>query len=296
MKKIFILFFFFSLLCGADVKNELKQVYLITIDDVDEYWVDVYKGANDALSENGKNILLSWIAPNNKNDTEQLELLKTAIASKASAIILSVNDPLFLNETIKEASQKGVKFIFIDSSANLIADQVIQTNNYAAGKAAAKEMLKHLKAKEITNANVGIISVNPYTQSLNEREKGFRDTMKNEDFNVFTTRYSDGKPFRAQKECQMLLKLGAVGVFSTNEGTSKGVSTAIKEAKKSIVAIGFDFPKNLEELIKDDVFSSAIRQNPYQMGYESMKSAIKLLNNEPLNSRFVDTGIDIISK
>ena len=296
MKKIFILLLFFSLLCADDLKNEFKRVYLVTIDNIDEHWTQVYKGANDALVESGKKIVLNWFAPNNKNDLEQLRMLKYTLSNEANVIIISLNSPIFLNKTIEEASKKGVKFIFIDSNADMNASQVIQTDNFAAGKTAAKEMLKALKAKKITSGNVGIINVNPYTQSLSDREKGFREAMQNEGFRVFSTRYSDGELLRAQNESQMLLKLGVVGLFSTNEGVSKGVSAAIKKTKSDVVVIGFDWPNNEEMFEKVGTFSAVIKQNPYKMGYESMNSAIKLLNQEALDYSFIDTGIEVITK
>ena len=227
---------------------------------------------------------------------EQLKLLKNAIANKADVIIISASDPKFLNDTIKKASENGIKFIFIDSNANCNAEQIIQTDNYTAGKIAAKEMIKYLKEKSILNGNIGIINVNPYTQSLSDREKGFKEVMEGEDYKIFSTRYSDGEALRAKKECETLLKLGIVGLFSTNEGASKGAGLALKETKDKIVAISFDSPKNLQELIREDIFSATIKQNPYLMGYESMKSAIKLLNNQSLNKRFINTGIEVINR
>lgn len=290
MKKLFCLFAFVCLL-GA---GQIKRVFLITMDNADEHWQEVYNGANKALEESDERIHFKWLAPDSKSDAQQQTLLQKAVAQKAEVVMISVNSPYFLSETMKDAMKKGVKFIYIDSPGLLEASQTLQTNNELAGKEAANEMLKHLKSRGIRSGNIGIITVNPYTKSLIDREKGFREVFKKEDYKIFSTKYNDGKVKRAKEECLTFLQLGIVGIFSANEGATKGVEEALQENDFDVVAVGFDTPKTQDELEKKKVFSAIIRQNPYQMGYLGMKSAIKLLKGEELPQKLVDTGLEIL--
>ncbi|GAA3329771.1 hypothetical protein GCM10020331_079580 [Ectobacillus funiculus] len=50
------------------------------------------------------------------------------------------------------------------------------------------------------------------------------------------------------------------------------------------------------DLIEDGTLTSTIAQNPYDMGYISVETAVKVIKGEKKLQKNIDTGIDIITK
>lgn len=62
------------------------KIYLITMDQMDQHWVNVDKGAQKAVSELG-GITYKWLAPDVKDDAKQIECINNAVAGGANAIL-----------------------------------------------------------------------------------------------------------------------------------------------------------------------------------------------------------------
>ncbi|MFA6695933.1 MAG: substrate-binding domain-containing protein, partial [Sphaerochaeta sp.] len=135
------------------------KVYLITMDQMDQHWVNVDKGAQKAAQELG-GIEYKWLAPDVKDDAKQIESINNAVAGGADAILLAANGPNAVTAALKEATEAGVTIVYVDSAANFPAVQTLATDNTAAGTTAGKEMLKALTDKGIKNGKIGVISVN----------------------------------------------------------------------------------------------------------------------------------------
>ena len=155
--------------------NAKYKVYLITIDKMDQHWVSVDKGASDMAKQLG--ITYKWDAPDVKDNAKQIEAVNNAIADGASLIMLAANDPSAISQTVKNAKDKGVKIIYVDSPANEPAVTTLSTDNYNAGMIAGETMLEELKNAGITSGKIGIIGVNTATNSSMNREKGFREAI-----------------------------------------------------------------------------------------------------------------------
>lgn len=149
--------------------NAKYKVYLITIDKMDQHWVSVDKGASDMAKQLG--ITYKWDAPDVKDNAKQIEAVNNAIADGASLIMLAANDPSAISQTVKNAKDKGVKIIYVDSPANEPAVTTLSTDNYNAGMIAGETMLEELKNAGITSGKIGIIGVNTATNSSMNRER-----------------------------------------------------------------------------------------------------------------------------
>ena len=162
-----------SVVCAKPAKKskaKMKNVYLITMDQMDQYWVRVNEGAKKAAAEDGS-IKYRWIAPDIKDDSKQIECINNAVAAGADAILLAANGPTAITSAVKEAAGKGIKIIYVDSPADYPAVQTLSTDNRSAGKTAGETMMSALKAKGITSGSIGVISVNAATASTVARRR-----------------------------------------------------------------------------------------------------------------------------
>jgi len=278
----------------ASTKDGTYKVYLITMDQMDQHWVNVDAGAKKAANELG-DIEYKWLAPDVKDDAKQIECINNAVAGGANAILLAANGPDAVTASLKEAEDAGVKIIYVDSAADYPAIQTLATDNEAAGKTAGTEMLTALTAAGITEGKIGIINVNAATASCVAREKGFRAAFDGKTFELLETQYGEGDAAKSKDIAANYITSGVVGIFGANEGSTVGAGNAIQEAGDTVIGVGFDKSDTILELIKNGFLLATMAQNPDVMGYEGMKTAEKALTGVSTGDKNVDTGVSVIN-
>ncbi|HOE84507.1 MAG TPA: ABC transporter substrate-binding protein [Sphaerochaeta sp.] len=271
------------------------KIYLITMDQMDQHWVNVDKGAQKAVSELG-GITYKWLAPDVKDDAKQIECINNAVAGGANAILLAANGPNAVTAALKEAQEAGVTIVYVDSAANFPAVQTLATDNTAAGATAGKELLNALKGSGVNAGTIGIISVNSATASTVAREAGFRKAFEGTGFTLLETQYCDGDAARSKDMSANFITQGVVGLFGANEGSTVGVGNAIAEAGRAVIGVGFDKSDMILSLIKSGHLLATMAQNPDVMGYEGIKSAYKALKGEKVSPDYYDTGVSVLTK
>ena len=298
MKKVLALVLSLMLVMSTASALAASKVILITMDLMDQHWVHVDRGCQDAVAElaaQGIEIDYKWDAPTQgKDDTAQIECMNNAYADGAEVILLASNGPNTQVATIEQYSNEGVKFIYVDSPANYPAEQTLATNNTNAGQTAGEQLLAALTAEGITEGKIGIVNVNPATQSTVDREAGFRKAFEGTAFEILETQYGEGQVALSQEIAAGYITNGCVGIFGTNEGGTVGVGNAIKEAGGAVIGVGFDQSDAIKELTLDGYLLCAMAQDPYKMGYEGMMSAAKVLAGEAIEEPLVDTGVQVM--
>lgn len=274
--------------------SEKIKVYLITMDQMDQHWVNVDKGCQQAVSELG-NIDYTWSAPDQKDDAKQIELINNAVADGADVILLAANGPTAVTSALEDATAAGVKIIYVDSAADYAGEATFATDNTAAGKTAGEKMISTLKAKGVTSGKIGIINVNASTASTVARETGFRSAFTGTDYEILETQYCEGVAATAKDIATNYISQGVVGIFGANEGSTSGAGNAIKEDGNKVVGVGFDKSDAILSLIKDGSLVATMAQNPDVMGYQAMKAAVKVMNGETLTETNVDTGVTTLT-
>ncbi|MGB4406727.1 MAG: substrate-binding domain-containing protein [Sphaerochaeta sp.] len=284
-----------SLFAQGSKEDSGYNVYLITMDQSDQHWVNVDKGAQKAATELG-GITYKWLAPDVKDDAKQIESINNAVAGGADAILLAANGRNAVTAALKEAESAGVKIVYVDSAADFPAVRTLATDNTAAGNTAGMEMLNALKADGVTSGKIGIIGVSSATASTVARETGFRKAYEGTDFQLLETQYSNGDAAVAKDMSANFITQGVVALFGSNEGSTVGVGNAIAETNRKIVGVGFDKSDMILSLIKGGHLLATMAQNPDVMGYEGMKTAVKALKGEPVGSDYYDTGVSVLTK
>ncbi len=274
---------------GGDTK-----IALITMDSIDQHWVTLNEGAQKAAEELG--VTVDFMAPNTKDDAQQIECVNNAVAGGYKAIIVAANGPDAISSALKEASSAGVKIVYVDSPANVDAEATYSTDNKAAGTTAGQEMIKALEAAGVTSGDIGIVNVNAATDSCVMREEGFRAAFEGSSFTILETQYGEGDAAKSQSIAENYITQGVVGIFGCNEGSTTGTGNAIKAAGNAgIVGVGFDKSDAIQNLIKDGHLLCTMAQNPDVMGYEGVKAAVAAINGESLGGKVEDTGVSVIN-
>lgn len=270
-----------------------EKIALITMDSIDQHWVTLNEGAQEEAKK--EEVTVDYMAPNTKDDAQQIECVNNAIAGDYQAIIVAANGPDAISGSLKEAEAAGIKIVYVDSPANVEAEATFSTDNKAGGEKAGEELKKALEDKGVTSGSIGIINTNAASQSTLDREAGFRSVFEDTDFEVLETQYSEGDAAKSQSIAENYITQGVVGIFGTNEGCTVGTGNAIKASgSDSVLGVGFDKSDTILNLVKDGYLVCTMAQNPDVMGAEGVKAAVKAINGEDLGGEVTDTGVSVI--
>ncbi|BAK99889.1 sugar ABC transporter sugar-binding protein [Oscillibacter valericigenes Sjm18-20] len=271
------------------------SIILVTMDGLDNHWVNVDKGAQAAAKELG--IKYQWMAPDKKDTALQIEMLNNAIAAQCNGLVVAAVDPDAIVSTLQSAADAGIKIVYADSTANFDAVAKFTTDNYAAAKQAGEQMLAGLKEKGITSGDIGIVAFSNATQTSVDREQGFRDAFKDTDFNLLETQYGNSEVAASQAAAENFISQGVVGVYGNNEPGAVGVGNAVAANPNwNGVAVGFDASDTTLDMVENGSLYCVMAQNPYQMGYGAVYAAYNAVVGNDIGETNVDTGATVVNK
>ena len=282
---------------ASESSSKSYTIHLITMDQMDQHWVACNQGAQDAGKELGVKVVFN--SPDTKDDNKQIECINNSVAQGADAILVAANAPDSQVSALKEAAAAGVKIVYVDSPANFESLRLFATDNEAGGKKIGEALLAELNKKGITSGKIGVIGVNPATESCNSREKGFRSAFVGTNFTLLETQYCDGDATRSKEAADNFIAQGCVAVYGSNEGSTVGAGNAVKEAKAAgidVIGCGSDASDTNKSLVKEGALLCIMGQNPYQMGYQGVKAAVDTLNGVDMGGyKYIDTGVNVIT-
>ncbi len=271
------------------------SVILVTMDGLDNHWVNVDKGASAAAKELGINY--QWMQPDKKDTQLQIEVLNNAIAAKPDVLIVAAVDPDAIVSTLQSALDAGIKIIYVDSAANLDASASFRTDNYAAGVEAGKQEIAQLEAKGITSGDIGIVSFSNATQTAVDRTGGFKSAFEGTDYNILEVQYGNSEVAASQAAAENFISQGVVGLYGDNEPGAVGVGDAVAANPSwKGVAVGFDATSASLDLVDSGALYCVMAQNPQGMGDGAVRAAYTLATGGTLEETDVDTGATVVTK
>lgn len=273
------------------------------------YWQNVQTGCFDAQKElkaKSPKLSVTFLGPQSESAVnEEINIVESAIDRNVKAIVLAPSDPDALIPAVKAAKAAHIPVIIIDSLLNGPTSDYasfLATNNDAAGRACAKEMIARVKAA--TGSDTGKIAIESYVAGVGSeigRVGGFKDYIaKNSKLQIVTTQYSQSDQVQALNQVTSILASNTdlVGIFGANEPSAIGMGRAIAQAGLAgkLVAIGFDGATTLANFIKDGTLQAICVQSSYNLGYLGVKYAYDVSIGKKKIPATVDTGFLLVTK
>lgn len=240
------------------------------------FWQTVHAGAAAEATEAGVDI--DWNGPAVETDyTRQIGIVDDSITRHVDGIVLAPTDSEALVPAIRRAQRAGIPLTVIDSGANT-QDYVsfVATDNYGGGVMAARRLAKILGGE----GDVAVIAVLPGAASTLAREQGFKETVAKEfpKMKIVALQYgmSDRAKSLAVTEDILTAHPGLNGIFASNESSTIGAAQALKERSLTgkVKLVGFDNSPSLLDDLKAGVVDSLVIQDPFQIGYQGLKSLL----------------------
>ncbi len=295
---ILILAFLAVSVSGCGKKDEIKISVIVKSVDSD-FWQNFKNGVDSAATE--YNVKLTFEGPQNEEDyLSQNEMITKAAENGTNVIVLSAIDRTRNAPAVNAAVRKGVRVIAADSALDSsLVSLFVGTNNPKAGEAAGKALISQFSDGE--KIKLGIIGCGKKTENIIQREEGLREYLSNLD-NVETvsSATAESNVESAKKETLDMLKAHPEinALIGLNEWSTLGVGEAVKslQLSGSIKTVGFDTNTVSVGMLETGEIGALIVQNPFAMGYLSVKQAAEMYNADKTADDIIYTDVTTVNK
>lgn len=288
---------------GTDGGGKAKmRIAMIPKGTSHEFWKTVEMGAKKAEAELGVTVI--WKGPLKEDDRDaQIKVVESFVSEKVDGMALAPLDDTALRQPVKEAQDAGIPVAIFDSALKDVpVVSFVATDNRAGGKLAGDETAKLLGGK----GKVILLRYQEGSASTHEREEGFMDAMKaNSGITVVSQeQYAGATLESAQTAGENLIArfkagdgMGVDAIFCPNESSTAGMLKALEGAGLAgkVKLIGFDSSQALQKGIADGNVNGVVVQNPFNMGYLTVKTLVAKIKGEKVEER-IDTGATFVTK
>lgn len=170
----------------------------------------------------------------------------------------------------------------------------IGTNNFDLGRKAGALLASELQ----TGDEVALISGDLSSPISGERIKGAKDSLETVGIKIAVEKVKlSNEPLPVKTAMTEILQNhpDIKGVFATTDIMALSALEVIEEHGYKIPVIGADGIIEMVELIEEETLPGTVAQNPYDMGYLSIETALKVAKGEKVEEN-IDSGVDIIIK
>lgn len=242
-----------------------------------KHWNLEVKGAEAAAKDNGAK--LNWKSAD-LNQQTQVSDIENMVQSGVKALIVAPVDSQGIVPTINEVKSKNIPVITSDIgvSGTTVASHV-SSDNVKIGEMAADELAKLMGDK----GNIGIIDWTTVSATA-DREKGFLDELKKyPNMHVIDKQDCGGDRNQALSLTENMIQQypNLDGIFGVNASAAMGAYGATTAANKKITIMAVDEDDDVLQAIKTGGnLKATISQDPYDMGYTAVKTALAVLKGQ----------------
>ncbi len=213
--------------------------------------------------------------------SSQVPIINSIVQQKPAAIVIAGNDPNAVAPALKQAAQRGVKVVAMDSDVAPDARSVFV--NQVTTKLVGQNQVESI-AKQIGNkGQIAILSATANATNQNAWIKVMKDTLKDpkyKDIKLVKVAYGDDDDQKSFQQMQGLIQAypNLKGVISP---TTVGVAAAARYLSKSpekgkVKLTGLGFPNQMRKFVDDGTVDEFQLWVPKDVGYLAGQAAAAL--------------------
>ncbi|HEY6694366.1 MAG TPA: rhamnose ABC transporter substrate-binding protein [Solirubrobacteraceae bacterium] len=239
-----------------------------------------HSGVDEALKELGGSNRISGAT--DAGASTQIPIINAAVQQNPDAIIIAGNDPDAVAPALKQAAQKGIKIVGMDSDVAPDARSVFvnQVTTELVGKNQVESIAKQIDNK----GEIAILSATANATNQNAWIKVMKETLKDpkyKDIKLVKVAYGDDDDQKSFQETQGLIQAypNLKGIISP---TTVGVAAAARylstsPQKGKIKLTGLGFPNQMRKFVKDGTVEEFQLWVPKDVGYLAGQAAAALV-------------------
>jgi rhamnose transport system substrate-binding protein len=238
-----------------------------------------HSGIDEALKELGGSNRIN--GPTDASASSQISIINAAAQQKPDAIIIAGNDPDAVAPALKQAAQRGIKIVGMDSDVAADARSVFvnQVTTQLVGENQVESIGKQIDYK----GDIAILSATANATNQNAWIKVMKETLKKpkyKNMKLVKIAYGDDDDQKSFQQMQGLIQAypNLKGVISP---TTVGVAAAARYLSKSpqkgkVKLTGLGFPNQMRKFVKDGTVDEFQLWVPKDVGYLAGQAAAAL--------------------
>jgi len=275
---------------GASEEGGKPYVAIVSKGFQHQFWQAVQDGAQKAAKEYGAQI--TFEGPESETDVdEQIQMLQTALDKSPDAIGFAALDSQASIPLMMQAETSDIPVVAFDSGVESdVPVATAATDNKAAAALAAKKMAEEIGGQ----GKVALVVHDQTSISGIDRRDGFVEYMKQNEpgIQIVDIQYGAGDQLKSTDLAKAIMQAhpDLAGIFGANEGSAIGVANAVREMGKAgdLAVVGFDSGQAQINAIKSGVMTGAITQDPIDIGYQTVKTAVEAVEGKEV-PQVIDT-------
>lgn len=227
------------------------------------------------------------------NEQKQVADIENFVQMGMDMLIVGPNNSEGIVPTVNELKSKGIPVMTSDigiTGTDVVAH--VASDNYQIGVKAAEYLGKLLDGK-------GKIAVVGWSaaSATKEREKGFVDTIasKYPGIEIVANQDVGGNRNTSLEKSENIIEANKDlnAIFGSNAENALGAYAATQAVnRKDIYVVSVDSDSEVMKAIADNTnLKATIAQNPYEMGYQALTTAVKHLKGEAVKNIAIDAEL-----
>ncbi len=240
-----------------------------------------HSGVDEALEELGGENRIT--GPTDAGASTQIPIINAAVQQDVDAIIIAGNDPNAVAPALKQAAERGVKIVGMDSDVAPDARSVFvnQVTTQLVGENQVESIARQIDYK----GEIAILSATANATNQNAWIEVMKETLKDpkyKDMKLVKIAYGDDDDQKSFQETQGLIQAypNLKGIISpTTVGVAAAaryLSTSPQKGKLKLTGLGF--PNQMRKFIEDGTVEEFQLWVPKDVGYLAGQAAVALVS------------------
>ncbi|HET7718040.1 MAG TPA: sugar ABC transporter substrate-binding protein [Bauldia sp.] len=280
-----------------EAKDSLRIAYMPPATEFN-YYIAIGEGIKAAAAEAG-NIETFMLAPQSGADINgQMGMIQDVITQDVDAIILSTHDEAAAAPLVKQAVDKGIAVVIVNSDIANFPTPIHAVVGYSQRKGTHKIGEYLLKKIGDQPVKVGVIEGLPGYHST-ERVGGFLDAVQGKPNVEIVASIPGGWNVEGGNTAGMDLLQAhpeVQAIFAANDYMIMGVQLAAKSlGRNDLILLGNDGDTAALEEIQKGTITATVNTTPFVMGQIALQVALDVIGGS-YPGGFVETPTEIVDK
>ncbi|HET8845785.1 MAG TPA: substrate-binding domain-containing protein, partial [Ktedonobacteraceae bacterium] len=224
--------------------------------------------------------------------SDQISLLQNYVTQSPDGILYAATDAKALASTTQQAVNAHIPVFNFDSGTTPQTVPLFATDNTAAAAKAADEIGTLLNG----TGKIAVLEFVPGSATNDQRVNGFKQELaaKYPNIQIVADQADGSDSAKALSITQNILSAhpDIKAIYAANQQGGEGASQALKAASLGgkVHLISFDASDPLISDLKNGVVDALVVQNPFKMGFDSLKAMVNQIRNG-VKAQDEDTGV-----